>query len=106
MLFVAAEQIKVNDKRGNPIEIARFTLTVTGNPGDTATIVAADVNPAGVANEFIIDDGLNTGIDGALSAFGTATITIAPVPEPGSIGLISLGLISILSRRRGRGLSR
>ena len=88
---------------GNPIEIGRFTLTVTGNPDDTATIVAADINPAPVANEFIIDDAFSTGIDGELTTFGTATITIAPVPEPGAMGLIALGLFSPLLQRRRRG---
>ena len=38
----------------------------------------------------------------ALDAFAAANGLLADVPEPGSLGLLTLGVVGVLARRRNR----
>ncbi len=63
------------------------------------TVNAADF--AGLAANFILDDS-NPGDLASLDAFAAANGLMADVPEPASVGLVSLGAIAALGARRRR----
>ncbi|MEZ6062669.1 MAG: hypothetical protein R3C19_20180 [Planctomycetaceae bacterium] len=60
--------------------IATFSVTITGDAGDTVTIMS-DILPI-TAN--VVDDGtlLGTPIDADIANFGSLTFTVSAVPEP------------------------
>jgi hypothetical protein len=78
-----------------------FTATNTGSTPITATITANDPNPGALSDNAFFNLGLpnNGGFDTAIAA-GTQQVTIAAVPEPGSMLLCGLGAVGLAAYRR------
>ena len=84
------------------VELARFMFTVTGAPGSTATIMAAEYDEAAPAIDLVAEDGfLGVDLDPFLTGFGSATITVA-VPEPAACTLSALAALALTTLRRRR----
>ncbi|MGA2280311.1 MAG: PEP-CTERM sorting domain-containing protein [Verrucomicrobiota bacterium] len=81
-------------------------LTVYGTPGwDGVTAFTSDADPGSAFNQFwniATDQGPLTMSDGTVSL---VTITGAPVPEPSTLALASLGSLSLLLFRRKQYIS-
>lgn len=77
----------------NSILLGTFQFTLTGSPGESATISAAQLD---LSPSFIENVGFAGALDPLIDSYGTATITVAgsnvtPVPEPSSLFLFLCG---------------
>lgn len=80
------------DASANAFQLGRIDFTVLGSlgPGGTSVDVAA-----------LLTQAVNGSVDfSATASVGGATINVSGVPEPTSAGLLALGLVGLVARRR------
>jgi fibronectin-binding autotransporter adhesin len=89
---------------------ATLVLTQDGHVtgGQTYTLISNSASPSSIINQFAGGtSGTSDGIPYTLSyntgaSPETVTLTVNSVPEPGSLGLLGIGALGLLARRRRR----